>query len=140
MDKRKWGRRTDQDLRNLLRYLKHQAESEISKENLQKKFTMHGYKHNEYNVFLDEDLAISLSVIMLDWMHIFFIGGCFNLEAWAVLRALFAANLVVRITYKTLASAMTAWITPKSEPDIALLFTKHHNESCKDANMFKCQA
>ena len=77
---------------------------------------------------------------MLDWMHIFFIGGCFNLEAWAVLRALFAADLVTRITYKTLATAMTQWITPKSEPDISLLFTKQHHESCKDANMFKCQA
>ena len=30
MDKRKWGQRTDQELKNLLRYLKHQAESGIS--------------------------------------------------------------------------------------------------------------
>ena len=97
-----------------------------------------GYKHGR-NLVLNADLAIKvIDTFLFDFMHLFFVGGCFNLEAFALLHALVRARKA--FTYNTCLGFLERWIVPKHCPTIKGVCTKKHLDAVIDAKSFKCTA
>ncbi len=136
LDVSRWGKHTDASFKQVLHRLRHIAEN--SPDGLAAAQTMHGFKHNASNVFLqrpEDDVAFS--DLLFDIMHLFFVNGCFNLEFWALLEAVRGAT---RFTYGDMADAMTAWTMPQNACNLKRLLNNKHQKSCEDAGSFKCSA
>jgi hypothetical protein len=137
LEPRKWGKRSSVNILEVLQKLDDTHTAHGDGTLLKRQQTLNGYKYCVCNVFLNSDLRLRpTDIIVFDWMHVFFQTGCWNREVWAVFRMAKAAHLP---SYFECAVYVHAWMIPCS---LDTLFNTDHYNSCnkKDAAYFKCQA
>lgn len=138
LDSSKWGKHTDTSLKNTLKELADIAGSGVSNASLKKSQTARGFKHVPNNFLLNASLAIKgVSILMLDWMHLFFQTGNWNREVWQIFRS---ATKNALPSYDECAKYVDLWVFPSRGPSVHKLMSAEHKKSCTDGGYFKCQA
>lgn len=135
-DPSKWGKHTDASFTKQLDDL----EAAYGTADYKRKCTLAGYKHLPNN-FLRNSLITGgvelLSLICLDWMHLFFQTGNWNREAFQVM---YFATTRTCHAYALFQAYANAFDFPHRQKCVLSLLTDAHWDSCKAAAVFKCTA
>jgi hypothetical protein len=138
-----WDLHTDGSVRNVLRRLSDAAPvmGQTEFETLEK---ILGWGHSPFNVLNDTDLNVDpISILMYDWMHIFFVTGLWNHETCDLLIALEKAcnkrghrdDWFLRLD-----RYLQKWVWPKWVPSCCTCFAGSHASSHRDAGHIKVSA
>ena len=122
---------TDRSLHSLLLYLRRQSAA-LNKSDFEALTTMHGYNNLDINFYVDNDFnAGVVTGFIFDFMHIFFVNGCFNQEAFGLLKT---------VGRERFANVVDMYVLPRTTRKVAYLFSAKKWKACIEAKVFKCTA
>ena len=122
---------SDSSVDKVLKYLRRRCAA-LNQTDFAALTTMHGFNNLPINLFVDNDFgARAVSGLMFDWMHVFMVNGCFNVEAFLLLK---------KAGCQRFAAYLDHFTVTRSSPKVAYLCSDAKWTSCVAAKHFKCTA